>query len=119
MAPTTATEAMQALAKPPLALAVFVKLIGLPVAIVGWLFSLVAAYFWLSLLSIAGAGGGLAWVWFASIVLAPIFIVMTLRRIKDTSWNGLIDPACAAVLGIMCGGGALLVLRGLSQIEIA
>jgi len=50
-------------------------------------------------------------LWAISMVLTPAFAFFAIRRFKETSWNGLVDPVFAGGLGIYCGAVALAVLQ--------
>lgn len=110
---------MRPLGQPPVGVVIIIKLVALGSAALGWVFGAVVAFVAFPILPLIMSPGQLFWVWPVSMVLAPIFLFMSARRIKDASWNGLIDPVCALVLGVFSAIGAIAILSAASLFSLA
>jgi hypothetical protein len=109
---------MSALSTPPLGLVVLVRLVGLGAAAIGWVFGLVVCFVVFPLLPMFGSWPGLL-LWFVSLALTPTFAFFTVRRFKDVTWNGLVDPIFAGGLGAFCGIIAMAIVQRAASMEIA
>jgi hypothetical protein len=110
---------MQEATAPPLGLVVIAKFIGFASLLLAWAPSLVFCVMAFPLLGYAQPS--LLWLllWLVTLVLAPIFGIMMLRRVKDASWNGLLDPACAIVLCVLCGIATSHMMQRIAAVELA
>lgn len=109
---------MASLSALPLALLVVVRAIGLGLAALGWGFGLLTGFIAFPLLPMLISPVALL-LWAASFVLTPTFAWFAVRRFKDMTWNGLVDPVFAGGLGAFCGAMAWAILQRAASLQIA